>query len=185
VGTAGPPSRVRVLTDRNAGGRGYAYREDARIVVAAGIDEAFAFLADPRTLPLLDPPRLDTRFVPGPPRDFGLGSEREYVFRWSRFPLYLRLRVAEFEPPRRLVLAQVLGPWQRFVQTFGLRRVEDGTEIAEQGEARFSSGVIEGLVHRLIVARELRAITAFRHVALLRHLGDPRRARRSAPDDAP
>jgi hypothetical protein len=174
-----------MLTDSDAGGRGYAYREDARIVVAAGVDEAFAFLADPRTLPLLDPPRLDTRFVPGPLRDFGLGSEREYVFRWSRFPLYLRLRVAEFEPPRRLVLAQVLGPWQRFVHTFDLRRVGDGTEIAEQGEARISPGVTEALVHRLIVARQLRAVAVFRHEALLRHLGDPRRARRSVPDDAP
>jgi hypothetical protein len=171
VGTAGPPSRVRVLTDGNDGGRGYAYREDVRIVVAAGIDEAFAFLADPRTLPLLDPPRLDTRLVPGPPGDFGLGSEREYVFRWSRFPLYLRLRVVEFEPPKRLVLAQVVGPWQRFVQTFGLRCVEDGTEIADQAEARSSPGVTEALVHRLIVVRQMRAIAAFRRDAFLRHLG--------------
>lgn len=164
--------------------RGYAYRRHWRTVVSASIEDAFTFLADPRTLPLLDPPGIETRFVSGPPRDFGLGSEREYVFRWSRFPLYLRLRVTEFEPPKRLVLEQVLGPWQRHDHAFSLNRGRDGTEIAEQADVCAPPGVIEELVHRLFVARQMRAIAAFRRDALLRHLGDPRRARRGEPDYA-
>jgi hypothetical protein len=140
-------------------------------LVSAGIDDAFAFLADPRSVPSLEPSWTDLRFVTGPPRSFGLGSEREYIFRWSGFPVYLRLRVAEFEPPRRLTLEQVVGPWQSYRRAFTLRPVPGGTEIAEQDDFRGAPGPIDHLVHRLVVARQLRAIAAFRHEALVRHLG--------------
>jgi hypothetical protein len=152
------------------GGRGFGYRQRWRAVVSASLEETFAFLADPRSLPALEPAWTDMRFVPGPARDLGLGSEREYVFRWSGFPVYLRLRVTEFEPPRRLVLEQALGPFQACRRAFTLRSLQAGTAIAEQYDFRAMPGVLTGLVIRLVVARQLDEIAKFHHEALIEHL---------------
>jgi hypothetical protein len=152
---------------------GYAYGQRWDVVVSAGIDQAFAFLADPRSRAALESPSTDTRFVPGPPRDLGLGSEWEYIFRWWGFPVYLRLRVTEFDPPTRLVLDQVMGPWQSYRSALTLRRVGGGTRIAGQDDFSGGPGVFDHLVHRLVAARQVRAITRFRRDSLLRRLGDP------------
>jgi hypothetical protein len=153
--------------------RGYHYGHHQAIVVSAKIDHAFDFLADPAAIPLLDPPWTGARLIPAPGAASAPGDEREYVLRWLEIPVYLRIRVAEFEHPHRLVLEQALGPWQSFRQVFALRAVEEGTEIAETIDVRAMPGVVDHVVHRLVVARQLRAIDAFRRTALLRHLGAP------------
>jgi hypothetical protein len=151
--------------------RGHAHRQDSRVVVSAKIDEAFAFLVDPRNMRVLDPPWTDFRFVSGPAMEFGLGSEREHTFRWSGIPVYLRIRVTAFEPPTLLVLDQVVGPWQSYRLALTFQRVPGGTEITEQEDVRAMPGFLDHLVHRLFVVRQLRAIAAFRREALLTHLG--------------
>jgi hypothetical protein len=157
-----------MMNDRR---RGYAYRYDQETLVLAHIDDAFAFLADPRSVSLRAPARMGVRFVAGPPRDLGLGSEREYIFRWSGIPVYVRLRVTEFEPPDRLALRQVLGPWQSYGRSFTLRRVPGGTSIAEHVDFRAMPGVLDHIVHRLVAARSLAEAAAVGRTALLRHLG--------------
>ncbi len=152
---------------------GYAYGQRWDVVVSASIDDAFAFLADPGSLAAIEPPSTDMRLVPGPPRVLGLGTESEYIFRWWGFPVYLRIRITEFEPPTRLVLEQVVGPWQSCRHAFTLGRIGGSTAIAGQDDFRGRPGVIDHLVHRLFVARQLRAIIRFRHEALLRRLGRP------------
>jgi hypothetical protein len=153
--------------------KGYRYRQQQRTVVAATIEDAFDFLADPATLPLLDPPWVDMRLMPGPSRGCGVDSEREYLFRWSGILVYLLMRVAACERPHRLVLEQVLGPWQSFRQTFALRPRPEGTEIADDTEIRAMPGVVDHVIHRLVVARQVRAIEAFRRAMLGRYLGAP------------
>jgi len=150
---------------------GYRYLQDRETVVAARIEDAFALLARPDALALLDPPWTDVRFMRGPSARSGPGAEREFVFRWSGVPLYLLLRISEFEPPHRLVIEQALGPWREFRIAATLRSVPGGTAIVERTDVLAMPGAVDHALHRFVVARQLRAIDAFRHEALLRHLG--------------
>ena len=161
------------MTAPEQGTRGFRYRRYRETVVAAKIDEAFAFLAHPDAMVLLDVPWTGIRLVSGPPRPLGLASEREYIFRWSRIPVYLRVRVTEYDCPYRLSIDQVLGPWRRFRNVSTLRSFPGGTVIGEETDVVAMPGVVDHVVHRLKVARQLDAIDAYRHGALLRHLGTP------------
>jgi hypothetical protein len=152
---------------------GYRYEHRREVVVAAPIDQAFAFLADPQSVPLLEPPWTRMQCMPGTPRDLGLGSEREYVFRWARIPVYFRIRATEFEPPFRLALEQVLGPWQSHVRRIALRRDGAGTRVTEHDEFCAPPGLVDHVMHRFVVTRQLASIGAYRRGALLLHLGDP------------
>jgi hypothetical protein len=151
---------------------GYAYGVRWEIMVSAGIDEAFAFLADPRSLAAIEPPSTAMRFVPGPSGDLGVGTEWEYIFRWWGFPVYLRVRVTELDPPTRLVLEQVVGPWQSCRHALTLQRIGGGTRIMGDDAFRGRPGLVDHLVHRLVAARQLRAIVTFRREAVRRRLGD-------------
>jgi uncharacterized protein YndB with AHSA1/START domain len=164
------PEPRRVDGARGGPRAGYRYEHRREVVVAAPIDATFAFLADP---PLLEPRWTSMQFVPGTPRDLGPGSEREYVFRWAGIPVYFRIRAAEYEPPFRLTLEQVLGPWQSHVRRITLSRDGAGTRVTEHDEVCAPPGVVDHVMHRFVVARQLAGVGAFRRDALLRHLGTP------------
>lgn len=149
--------------------RGSAYRIESRTTVPCAIDAAFAFLADPASLPALDPPWVDARLVTAG-RDRAVGCEAEYVVRWFDIPLYLRLVVTELEAPRRLALAQAAGPWRSYTQAFDLSVVPGGTEIVERSEFRGGPGLFERGLHRLVIRRQLREIVRHRRAALMRAL---------------
>lgn len=151
--------------------RGYAYRIESRITVAAGAGEAFRFLADPASLPALDPPWVDARLVTGSGRSRVVGSEAEYLLRWFGVPLYLRMVVTELEAPRRLALAQLAGPWRRYTHAFDLRSVPGGTEIRERSDFRGGPGPFELCLHRFVIRRQLEEVVRFRRRALAEALG--------------
>ena len=90
----------------------------------------------------------------------------EYVFRWSEIPVYLRIIVAEFEPPVRLVLSQAQGPWQSFIHSVTLRRTSNGTVVSELMRFRAAPGPFERVLHGFLIQRQFRKVIDFRKRAL-------------------
>jgi ligand-binding SRPBCC domain-containing protein len=145
---------------------GYAYEFESETPVGARPEEAFAFLADPCGLPTLDPPWLKVQLLSVSAGLVHAGSEMEYIFRWLEIPLYLRLIVAEYEPPVRLVLSQAQGPWQSFVHTITLRPASNGAVISERMRFRVPPGPFERVLHGWLIQRQFRKVIHFRKRAL-------------------
>jgi ligand-binding SRPBCC domain-containing protein len=153
-----------------AGSDGYVYQFELETSVEAMAADAFAFLSDPHTLPLLDPPWLRAQLLSAAAGPVRQGSEMEYIFRWSGIPVYLRLVVTEYESPLRLVLSQAQGPWQSFCHSITLHPAGNGTVVAERMQFQAAPGVFERLMHRLVVQRQSQAVVDFRKQALSHQL---------------
>src|SRR5258706_4793567 len=132
---------------------GYSYQLESETQVEAPAEEVFAFLSDPGSLPLLDPPWLKVQLLSATPGSVCAGSEMEYIFRWSEIPVYLRMVVTEAEPPRQLVLSQAQGPWRSFQHSITLRPVADGTVITERLQFETAPDLFGGLLHRWVIRR--------------------------------
>jgi ligand-binding SRPBCC domain-containing protein len=130
--------------------------------------EVFAYFGDAGNLEALTPPWLHFRILTQMPVAMGAGAVLDYRLRLHGIPVGWRTEITAWEPPFRFVDEQRRGPYRLWVHEHTFEEIPGGTRVADRVRYRIPGGP---LVHRLLVARDLRAIFTFRSGMLLRRFG--------------
>ena len=148
----------------------------AETIVAAPLEETFAFFADAANLERLTPPWLNFQFRTPLPVTMAEGVEIDYLIALHGLPIPWRSRIDVWEPGVRFVDRQVLGPYRWWRHEHRFESVAGGTLVVDHVEyvprARWLSGPI--------VRRDLERIFTYRQNALLQIFGRQKLDARSA-----
>jgi ligand-binding SRPBCC domain-containing protein len=139
-------------------------------VVAAGLEEAFAFFADPWNLEAITPPWLRFRIVEAP-RRLERGSFLRYRLRLFGVPIRWRTEIVDWRPPRSFTDLQRSGPYPLWEHTHRLTPVPGGTEIFDLVRYGLHGGPLAPLVRRLSVGGWLDEIFDYRAERMRELLG--------------
>ena len=142
--------------------------------------KVFAFFADAATLESLTPPSLRFTISTPLPIHMRAGAVIDYRLHLFGWPLHWRTLIESFEPETRFVDVQTQGPYAlwRHLHVFedvpASEQGPGGTLVLDRVEYALPLGPLGALVHRIFVARQLRAIFDFRHQAMERLLAPDR-----------
>lgn len=139
-------------------------------VVGAGLEEAFAFFADPWNLEAITPPWLRFRIVSAPAR-LRRSGHLYYHLRLFGWPVRWHTEIVEWHPPRSFTDLQLSGPYSFWEHTHRLSPVPAGTEIFDLIRYRLPGGALAPVVQRLAVGRWLDAIFTYRSARMRELLG--------------
>jgi ligand-binding SRPBCC domain-containing protein len=136
--------------------------------VARPLGEVFEFHADAGNLQALTPPWLDFQILTPRPIDMRAGALIEYRLRLRGVPIRWLTEITEWAPPSHFVDIQRRGPYQLWHHRHEFEEKDGGTEIRDEVRYAVPFGM---LVHRWLVAPDVRRIFAYRHHALLKIFG--------------
>jgi len=112
---------------------------ESRVWLAKPRPDVFAFLADPRNLPLVTPPAFHLRLL-SPPAPMSASSVYDFALAWLGIPLRWRAFVREFDPPHRFVDVQVRGPYARWEHRHRFLEAGGGTWVEDRVTYRLPLG---------------------------------------------
>jgi len=147
--------------------------------VEAPPSEAFSFFADARNLEAITPPLLRFRLLTPDPIEMGVGTFLQYALRIHGVPVRWDTLIQEWDPPHRFVDVQVRGPYRLWHHTHELEPVDGGTATVMRDTVRYAVGFgrLGEVARRLLVARDVEAIFAFRAERVPALVAAPRRGR--------
>lgn len=125
-------------------------------------DEVFAFFSDAYNLEKITPDFLRFRVLDSTTRPLRAGTCIDYRLSLHGIPLHWRSRIDAWEPNRRFVDVQMRGPYKLWHHTHEFEPYEGGTLIRDRVRYALPLGVLGDLLAHGRVARDLRAIFAFR-----------------------
>ncbi len=134
-------------------------------------EAVFPFFADARNLEAITPPLLRFRVLTPAPVVMRRGTLIQYRLRLRGVPVSWLTSIQEWDPPHRFVDVQVRGPYALWHHTHDL--VDDGaggTLMRDTVRYAIGFGPLGEVAHRLVVARDLDAIFAFRAEAVARQV---------------
>jgi ligand-binding SRPBCC domain-containing protein len=124
-------------------------------VVAAPLDDAWAFYADPANLEAITPSWLGFR-IASAPSELGRGVFLRYRLTVFGVPVRWTTVIAHWHPPRSFVDVQLSGPYLLWEHTHRLSAGSGGTEIHDHVRYRVPGGpfapLVDGVVRRLLAA---------------------------------
>jgi ligand-binding SRPBCC domain-containing protein len=129
-------------------------------VVAAPLDRAWEFYADPANLEAITPGWLGFR-IHSPGTELRRGALLRYRLSLFGVPVRWTTVIAQWHPPRSFVDVQLSGPYRLWEHTHRLSPVAGGTEIHDHVRYRVPGGPLAPLADR-IVGRMLAAIFDYR-----------------------
>lgn len=100
-----------------------------------------------------------------------VGSRIEYRIRWRGFPFRWQSEVTHWQSPHSFTYRQAQGPFEHFEHEHLFQEEEDGTRVTDRIRFLTPGG---SLVHRAIVAPELRRILSYRSRCAIDRLVEPR-----------
>ena len=134
----------------------------------------FGFFADAHNLESITPPLLRFRVLTPSPIEMRVGTLIQYRLRLRGVPVSWLTSIQAWEPPHRFVDVQVRGPYALWHHTHELEPDgAGGTVMTDTVRYAIGLGVLGELARRLVVARDLEQIFAFREAAVLRALRRP------------
>ena len=139
----------------------FEYR--ARTRVPRPRDEVFAFFADAANLQELTPPWLGFEILTPRPIEMRPGALIDYRLRLRFIPIRWRTRITVWEPPYRFVDEQLRGPYRLWLHEHTFKEDGDGTLCGDFVRYAVPFGA---LANRLLVARDVRKIFAYREKRL-------------------
>jgi ligand-binding SRPBCC domain-containing protein len=134
-------------------------------------EDVFGFFADAFNLEAITPSWLRFRVVTRGPIAMGPGTLIEYRLRLHRLPVRWLTRIEVWEPGRRFVDVQVRGPYRRWQHTHLFEPQGGGTMVRDIVRYELPLGPLGELAHRLVVARDLRAIFDYRVASVSKVMG--------------
>ena len=132
--------------------------------------EVFAFFADAGNLQKLTPPWLRFEILTPRPIEMGPGALIDYRLHLYFIPIRWRTRIAVWEPPHRFVDEQLRGPYRLWLHEHTFEEDGDGTLCDDFVRYAVPFGA---LTNRLMVARDVRKIFAYRERRLKEIFGAP------------
>ena len=148
----------------------------AETLVPTAIDETFAFFSDAANLQRLTPPWVHFRIRTPLPIAMHAGTEIEYRIALHGIPIPWRSRIDVWEPGRRFVDRQIVGPYRWWRHEHRFEPAGGGTRVIDHVE------FVPRLRHLTgwFVRRDVERIFAWRQQALAGLLGPARRSRWTA-----
>ena len=124
----------------------------------------FPFFADARNLEAITPPLLRFRLLTPEPIAMGAGTFLQYALRIHGVPVRWDTLIQEWEPPHRFVDVQVRGPYRLWHHTHEVVAVDGGAASLMRDTVRYAVGfgALGEVMRRVLVARDVKAIVAFR-----------------------
>ncbi len=144
------------------------YFFEDELVLPVPIGEVFGFFAEARNLERLTPPWLRFEVLTKGPITIDAGTLIDYRIHWRGIPLRWRTEIEAWEPPHRFVDRQIRGPYRLWRHEHLFIDRDDGTSIIDRVEYAPLGGA---LAQRLVVARDVQRIFAYRHEVLRRDFG--------------
>jgi len=138
------------------------YSLERDVVIPAPRRDVFRFFEDTRNLDRITPGWMGFRDATneGPPLHIGMHTV--HYIRWFRLRLRWTSRIVEYEPPVRFVDEQTSGPYRYWRHEHSFDVVDGGTRVRDRVQYDLPFGILGNVVHRLIVARQLRRIFDYR-----------------------
>ncbi len=142
--------------------------------------EVFAFFADPRNLPRVNPPAGRLRWLAPPPEALAAGAVINFSVRVWGLRARWRVFVREFDPPYRFVDVQLWGPFARWEHRHRFLEGPQaegtagpaGTWVEDRVTYRLPLGALGRLAHALGVERQIAGLFDYRERRLRELLGD-------------
>jgi ligand-binding SRPBCC domain-containing protein len=135
-------------------------------LIPRGLDETFAFFADPWNLEAITPGWLRFRIREAPDR-LARGSLLRYRLRLFGVPIAWRTEISEWLPPRTFTDTQLAGPYRLWVHVHRFTAVPGGTEMHDHVRYRLPGGPLARAAHGLLVRGWLDEIFDFRAARLV------------------
>lgn len=104
-------------------------------------------------------------------RALTVGSQLHYRMRWRGLPFRWQSEITEWQSPHRFTYRQARGPFKYFEHEHLFEEDEAGTRVSDRIRFLSPGG---SLVHRAIVAPELRRILSHRRSCAIDRLAHPR-----------
>jgi ligand-binding SRPBCC domain-containing protein len=125
------------------------------------VERVFPFFTDVVNLQRVTPPELDFRILTPLPIEIRLGTVVNYRLRLLGLPLTWTSEITHWEPPRRFVDSQVVGPYSQWIHTHNFYSQDDGTLIEDDVSYRLPYPPWGEIAYPLVWA-QLRRIFSYR-----------------------
>ncbi len=122
----------------------------------------FPFFADAHNLDRITPPWLHFRIVTPPPIKMKKGTLIEYRLRLHHIPISWKTELSVWEPPFRFVDQQIKGPYKVWIHEHTFEEKDGGTLVRDEVTYAVPGGIIEPVIHALMVGPDVRKIFAYR-----------------------
>jgi ligand-binding SRPBCC domain-containing protein len=139
-------------------------------VVRREIEDVFAFFGDPWNLEAITPPWLRFRIVAAP-HVLEHGSLIRYRLRLFGVPIRWLTEIRTWRPPRTFTDVQRASPYRLWEHTHRFRRIGTSTEVYDHVRYAVPAGALGIAADRILVARWLDSIFAYRAQRLAELLG--------------
>ena len=136
----------------------------------ASLDTVFPFFADAFNLEAITPPWLNFEVLTPRPFEMKQGCLIDYKLRLHALPIRWKTEISVWEPPFRFVDRQLSGPYRLWVHEHTFQSVNGGTRVLDRVEYQVPGG---GLIHALLVRRDLMRIFQFRRDFLTNRFSNP------------
>ncbi len=140
-------------------------------VVAAEIEEAFAFFSNAANLDAITPPSLGFTILTPLPIVMREGALIEYRLRLMGMPIHWRTRIDEWNPGRSFTDTQLRGPYALWVHRHSFAPHRDGTLIRDRVDYALPLPYLTAPIHALFVRPMIERIFAYRREVIARVLG--------------
>ena len=139
------------------------------IELPLGVEEVFAFFADPRNLEKITPPELSFEILTPEPLRIREGTLIDYRLRLYGVAFRWRARISIWAPPDRFVDEQVQGPYKLWIHEHRFAARNGGTVIQDEVQYRLPFWPVGELAYPFVRA-EVERIFRFRRDAVRRAL---------------
>jgi ligand-binding SRPBCC domain-containing protein len=147
------------------------HRFETEQVVAAGIEDTFAFFSNAANLDAITPPSLGFTILTPLPIVMREGALIEYRLRLMGLPIRWLTRIDTWDPGRSFTDTQLPGPYAVWVHHHSFSRDPEGTRIRDRVEYALPVPFLTAPVHALFVRPMIERIFAHRRVVIGRVLG--------------
>jgi ligand-binding SRPBCC domain-containing protein len=147
-----------------------SYRYSTEVTLPTPLEEVFDFFSEAKNLERLTPPWLRFKILTEGPIAMATGTVIDYRIRWRGIPLRWRTEIEVWEPPHRFVDLQIRGPYRLWRHEHLFIEQDNGTAVVDRVEYAPLGGA---LAQRLMVARDVERVFAYRQAMLAREFTVP------------
>jgi ligand-binding SRPBCC domain-containing protein len=140
-------------------------------VVAQPLTQVFDFFSKARNLELLTPPWLRFEVLTPEPVAMDVGTLIDYRLRLHHVPLRWQSRIEAWEENRLFIDRQLKGPYRLWHHRHEFEDLGGATLVRDHVRYALPFGRLGALAARILVARDLERVFAYRHQAVERLLG--------------
>jgi hypothetical protein len=132
-------------------------------------EAVFAFYSNPLNLQKVTPPNLHFTVLTAGPYRLTVGTLIDYRMRLIGIPIRWTSRIAEYNPPHRLVEEQTRGVFSSWHHEYAFSPEKSGTRVTETVRYGVPLGFLGTIAHRYFVDRFLNYIFDYRY-SVIGHL---------------